>query len=82
MATVASDAVSCTSMKPPPPRLPARGRLTARAKPTPTAASTALPPAAKIATPTRVAVASWAATMPFSANTGWWMSAGEKIAGC
>ena len=39
------------SMKPPPPRLPARGSVTASANPTATAASTALPPRFKMSTP-------------------------------
>ncbi len=40
-------------MKPPPPILPARGRVTASAKPTATAASTALPPSRSTSSPTR-----------------------------
>ena len=40
-------AARCTSMKPPPPILPACGCVTAIAKPTATAASTALPPCAQ-----------------------------------
>src|SRR5688572_10657230 len=39
-------------MKPPPPRLPALGCVTASAKPVATAASTALPPRARTAAPT------------------------------
>jgi len=39
------------SINPPPPRLPALGRVMAKEKPTPTAASIALPPAFKIARP-------------------------------
>ena len=58
-------------MKPPPPMLPACGCVTASAKPTATAASTALPPRFRISTPTRVARFSWLATMPFFASTGW-----------
>ena len=46
-------------MKPPPPRLPARGSVTASAKPTATAASTALPPSLSTSRPTREAAASW-----------------------
>ena len=57
-------------MNPPPPILPACGCVTASAKPTATAASTALPPAFRISTPTRVARFSWLATMPFFAMTG------------
>ena len=44
--------------------------LAAPAKPTATAASTALPPALRISTPTWVARFSWLATMPCSATTG------------
>ena len=57
-------------MKPPPPMLPARGKVTASAKPTATAASTALPPCFKISTPARVANVSWLDTMPCLAQTG------------
>ena len=57
-------------MKPPPPRLPARGRVTASAKPTATAASTALPPRFNMSKPTRDAAASWLTTMPCAATTG------------
>ena len=57
-------------MKPPPPRLPARGRVTARAKPTATAASTTLPPAFKTSTPTWLASRCADTTMPWSAATG------------
>ena len=67
-------------MKPPPPILPARGKVTASAKPTPTAASTALPPCCKISRPTAEASASCEATMPFFAQTGCWMAFSEKIA--
>src|SRR4051812_15183741 len=42
-------------MKPPPPRLPAAGKVTASAKPVATAASTALPPAFRISSPTTLA---------------------------
>src|SRR3954463_15820612 len=42
-------------MKPPPPRLPAAGKVTASAKPVATAASTALPPAFRISSPTALA---------------------------
>ncbi len=66
-------------MNPPPPRLPARGSVTARAKPTATAASTALPPRSRISTPTRVARASWLATMPFGASAGCTRAASEMI---
>src|SRR5512139_4195581 len=38
-------------MKPPPPRFPAVGQVTARANPTATAASTAFPPARMISLP-------------------------------
>ena len=58
------------SMKPPPPMLPANGWVTASAKPTATAASTALPPCWSTATPTSAAVASIATTMPWRARSG------------
>jgi hypothetical protein len=55
---------SQSTRNPPPPRLPAWGRVTARAKALATAASTALPPRRSTAAPTAAARASWAATMP------------------
>ena len=59
-----------TSMKPPPPMLPAEGWVTARARPTATAASTALPPVCRIATPASVAWISRETTMALRARTG------------
>jgi hypothetical protein len=58
------------SIKPPPPMFPACGRTTARAKPTATAASTALPPSRRISTP--ASVASWwmVTTMAWSVRAG------------
>ena len=53
---VARPSAKRISMKPPPPRLPANGCVTAIAKPTATAASTALPPFCSTATPTSAAV--------------------------
>ena len=38
-------------MKPPPPRLPALGKVVAKEKPTATAASIALPPLSRISIP-------------------------------
>src|ERR1700728_3578343 len=58
-------------MKPPPPMLPARGYVTAMAKPTATAASTALPPFCRTSAPMRAASASCATTMPSLATTAW-----------
>ena len=46
-------------MKPPPPRLPARGSVTDRAKAVATAASTALPPRAMILAPILLASSFW-----------------------
>ncbi len=66
-------------MKPPPPMLPARGRVTASAKPTATAASTALPPRFSMSNPTRDASASWLTTMPCVAMTGRAVAKGEMI---
>ena len=60
-------------MKPPPPRLPARGRVTASAKAVATAASTALPPCAMICAPIRLDSAFWLTTMASSSITGWWI---------
>ena len=53
------------TMNPPPPMLPALGSTTARANPTATAASTALPPERSTSSPTRVARTSAVTTMPF-----------------
>jgi hypothetical protein len=53
-----------TTAKPPPPRLPACGCVTARAKPTATAASTALPPARKTSSPTLLAAGCALTTAP------------------
>ncbi len=61
---------SCRIMKPPPPMLPELGATTASAKPTATAASTALPPRRSTSTPTSVASALAELTMPCSACTG------------
>src|SRR5215204_14646 len=58
------------TMKPPPPRFPAPGYVTASAKPTATAASTALPPRCRISTPALDASASADATIPWRARTG------------
>src|SRR4051812_47963688 len=52
-------------MNPPPPMLPASGQVTARAKPTATAASTALPPLARTCSPTRLAGGETDPTPPF-----------------
>src|SRR5262245_18781147 len=51
-------------MKPPPPRLPAAGWVTARAKPVATAASTALPPFARTDAPASHAGADTQTTRP------------------
>src|SRR5258706_604717 len=57
-------------MKPPPPKLPAAGCVTARAKATAMAASTALPPRFIMSTPTLEAISLVEATMPWRALTG------------
>jgi hypothetical protein len=57
-------------MKPPPPIFPADGCVTASAKPTATAASTAFPPASSTATPASVACRSTVTTMAWRACTG------------
>ena len=58
-------------MNPPPPRFPASGCVTASAKPTATAASTALPPDFMISTPASEASAWTDATIAFGACVGW-----------
>jgi hypothetical protein len=58
-------------MKPPPPRFPAAGYVTASASATATAASTALPPRFKTSTPTCEEILVVEATMPRRARTGW-----------
>src|SRR5438445_3679379 len=58
-------------MKPPPPMLPASGQVTARAKPTATAASTALPPFFRMAAPTSEAGADTETTMPLRPSALW-----------
>src|SRR4051812_13262510 len=58
------------SMKPPPPRLPAAGQVTAIASAVATAASTALPPFFMMSTPTCDAIPLVEATMPWRATTG------------
>src|SRR5258706_16161924 len=57
-------------MKPPPPKLPAAGCVTARAKATAMAASTSLPPRCIMSTPTLEAISLVEATMPWRALTG------------
>ena len=61
-------------MNPPPPTLPARGRVTASASPTATPASIALPPRRRMSTPISVARKFWLATIPLRPTTGWWMA--------
>jgi hypothetical protein len=66
------------SMNPPPPMLPAAEWTTVRAKPTATAASTALPPFFRMSTPASVARWCTVTTMACGARTGsssWSMSA-------
>src|SRR6185503_18020576 len=58
------------NMKPPPPRLPAAGCVTASANATAIAASTALPPRLMMSTPTRDATSFVDATIPCFARTG------------
>src|SRR5205085_11895879 len=53
-----------TSVKPPPPMLPATGYVTASANAVATAASTALPPAASTLRPTSLAIALAETTIP------------------
>src|SRR5512144_2239141 len=56
------------TMYPPPPRLPAKGNVTASANPVATAASTALPPAFMISSPAALASALLLATTAVDAN--------------
>src|SRR5689334_22654448 len=58
-------------MKPPPPMLPALGCVTASAKAVATAASTALPPRARIAAPASHAGADVHTTRPSLDETPW-----------
>src|SRR5438105_3862668 len=58
------------SMKPPPPRFPADGHVTASARATATAASTALPPRLRMSTPTREAIGLVDVTIPCRACSG------------
>src|SRR6185369_1555032 len=67
--------VGCTNIKPPPPMLPASGQVTARAKPTATAASTALPPFLSTAAPASDAGAETDTTMPLRPSALWLASA-------
>ena len=53
--------------------LPARGSVTAKAKPTATAASMALPPSAKMRDPTALAISFCETTMPCKPTFGEWM---------
>src|SRR5262245_11010848 len=57
-------------IKPPPPRLPADGHTTASARPTATAASTALPPRFNTSTPTCEAISLTEETIPCLPRTG------------
>ena len=58
------------TINPPPPKLPFSGEVTASAKPTATAASTALPPFSSILTPALEAFLLSETTIPFSAYIG------------
>ena len=58
-----------TIMNPPPPMLPASGNVTAIASAVATAASTALPPLAKIAAPTSAAAGDTHTTIPVVDST-------------
>ena len=58
------------SMKPPPPRLPALGKVIASEKPTATAASTAFPPLFKISIPISDDRRFCETTIPAEATTG------------
>src|SRR5436190_7953428 len=57
-------------MKPPPPRLPAAGHVTASARPVATAASTALPPFFRICMPMLDAMGSTDTTAAFAKEAG------------
>ena len=66
-------------MNPPPPMLPQHGCTTASAKPTATAASTALPPRLRMSTPTIVARCCALTTMACLAVTGLAFSSATRV---
>jgi len=61
--------------------LPARGSVTASAKPIAAAASIALPPWRNISAPTSLAISLWLETMPRLPMTGWLISRYSDIGG-
>src|ERR1051326_7772859 len=69
-------------MKPPPPRLPAAGQVTASANATAIAASTAFPPCCMMSRPTVDARTLAEATMPCRARTGAREAASATTPGC
>jgi hypothetical protein len=68
-------------MKPPPPRLPAAGYVTASAKAVATAASTALPPCLRMDTPTSDAGPETDTTTPLWHSTDWLGYSPEGVRG-
>ena len=70
------------SMKPPPPRLPAAGCTTARAKPVATAASTALPPCSRMLTPGIGGEVMHADHHPVAGADGLFAAVGERAWRC
>src|SRR5713226_1035567 len=78
---VVRPSLSRTSIKPPPPRFPALGPTTARAKPTATAASTAFPPFLRISTPAAEDRGSSEATMALAPRTACAGQAARGVAG-
>src|ERR1022692_841289 len=78
---VARPSLKRISMNPLPPKLPAVGCVTARARPTAMAASTALPPRRSVSMPTCDACSSTDTTMPWRARTGCGLAAETGSAG-
>ena len=70
-----------STMKPPPPMLPASGLTTASANWTATVASTAFPPARMTSTPTWLASSSVLTTIPLAAWTGCTSAASSQLVG-
>ncbi len=64
MVMVLSLSLRYTTIKPPPPKFPALGNTTAKAKPVATAASTAFPPFLSISAPTLLADCLCETTIP------------------
>jgi len=66
-------------IKPPPPKFPFSGQVTASVKPIATAASIAFPPFYRIATPASEACTFVETTIPFSPKTGFGEAAYKEL---